>query len=208
MDEVSVRDGLVHAFLDRCDEDKVADSPPSADTLRMSAAIESTLLSSMAIGALLLGAPASAVSRHMTAARRTLTKCAGLRELPAVSALILYGLANALLPPGDGPEHEKHQQLQQLMDDAQAVYEEMPVKDPLLNAFLTFRAATENLTRISLAVDGSVNPANINININVSGGQDGGGGSGGACTPLTKAAHPAYVVTDSEFPGLVGGRKQ
>jgi len=160
----------------------------------------------MAIGALLLGAPASAVSRHMTAARRTLTKCAGLRELPAVSALILCGLANALLPPVDGPAHEQRQQLQQqLMNDARAAYEELPAKDPLVNAFLTFRAANEKFMRLLPTGGGSVNPANININ--VSGGQDGVSGSGGACTPRTKAAHPAYVVADSEFPGMVAGTR-
>ena len=52
----------------------------------------------MAVGALLLGAPESAVSRHMSAARRTLTTCTSLGEQPAVSILIgLYWLADALL---------------------------------------------------------------------------------------------------------------
>ena len=192
----------------------MADSPPPADTLRKSA-IESTLFSAMAIGALLLGAPESAVSRHMTAARRTLTTCAGLRELPAVSALILHGLANALMPPREGAVHkqqqrqqhrqQQQQRQQQLMNDAQAVYEKLPDKDPLVNAFLTYRATNENVVRFALpTTTDSIDP--VNVNINISGGQDGGtGGGDGACTVWAKAAHPAYVVTDSEFPGLVGG---
>ena len=191
----------------------MVDSPQSANTLRKSAAIECTVFSAMAIGALLLGAPESAVSRHMTAARRTLATCAGLREQPAVSALILHGLANALMPPREGAEHnqqrhrqQRQQQQQQLMDDAQAVYEMLPEKDPLVNAFLTYRATNENLARFAVPTTDSIDP--VNVNINISGGQDGGsggGGGGGACTLRTNAAHPAYVVTDSEFPGLVGG---
>ena len=191
----------------------MADSPPSADTLRESAAIECTLFSAMAIGALLLGTPESAVSRHMAAARRTLTKSSGLREQPALSALLLYGLANALLPPRTGADHgqqqqeEEEQQQQQLMDDAQAVYDELPNKDPLANAFLVFRATNENLVRSHLLIaDDSVDPVN---NIHTAGRQDGGGtDSGGASTYRSKAAHPAYVVIDCEFPGLMVGRRE
>ena len=195
----------------------MADSPRSADTLRKSAAIECTLFSAMAIGALLLGTPESAVSRHMTAARRTLTKSAGLREQPALSALLLYGLANALLLPRTGAVHgqqqqqeeqqQQQQQQEQLIDEVQAVYEQLPDKDPLVNAFLVFRATNENLVRsIFLTAADSVNPVN---NVETSRGQGGGGSdSGGASTRRPKAGHPAYVVTDSEFPGLMGGRSE
>ena len=190
----------------------MADSPPSADTLRKSAAIECTLFSAMAVGALLLGVPESTVSRHMTAARRTLTKSAGLREQPALSALLLYGLANALLPPRTGAVHGQQQQQetrqqeedeQQLMDEAQAVYEQLPDKDPLVNAFLVFRATNQNLARQTLLITAdSVNPVN---NVETSRGQ---GGGGGASTRRSEAGHPAYVVTDCEFPGLMEGKSE
>ena len=76
----------------------MAEFSPYEDVVRKSAAIECTLFSAMAVGALLLGAPESAVSRHMSAARRTLTTCTSLGEQPAVSILIgLYWLADALL---------------------------------------------------------------------------------------------------------------
>ena len=196
VNEVSVRDGLVRVFFDRWDEDNVVDlSPPSANARRESAAVECTLFSVIAIGALMLGAPATVVSRHLNAAGRALAKLAGWKELAAVNALILHGLANSLLPaPRDRPGHEQEQQHCSSMDDAQAIHGELPVKNPFANAFLTFRATCENLAAFLPSTGESVDP------VNISGSQD--GGDRGTRAPWVQAAHPAYVTTDSECKAL------
>ena len=198
VNEVTVRDGLVRVFFDRWDEDNVVDlSPPSANARRESAAVACTLFSVIVIGALMLGAPATVVSRHWNAAGRALAKLAGWKEQAAVNALILHGLANSLLPaPRDRPGHEHEQLHCSSMDDAQAIHGELPVKDPLANAFLTFRATCENLAAFLPSTAESVDP------VNISGWQHGGGGDRGTRAPWVQAAHPAYVTTDSECKAL------
>lgn len=202
-------------------------------------ALECSLFSAMAIGGLALGCPATAVYRHLNAARRSLTKCQGLREPPVVSALVLYGVANALLPPcgggdgGDGDDNgdrgrqqqEEHkQEYQSSLDSAQALYVGLPVKDPLMTAFLTYRAMCDNLVGFLMSSGYSVNPANVHGRFEAALGfepgcagdglGDGSSGGGGgedlqravprAHVPPTKAAHPSYVVADCEC-ALGGG---
>lgn len=195
-------------------------------------ALECSLFSAMAIGGLALGVPAAAVYRHLSAARRNLAKCRDLREPPVVSALVLYGVANALVPPcnGDGggggggqQQHAHKQEYQTSLDDAQALYEALPVKNPLMLAFLTYRAMCDNLVSFLVKSAYSVNPANAYwrrdaaVGVAANGAGDGGGIGGGggdqrtsagavgsagtrqrAHAPPTKTAHSSYVVADSE----------
>lgn len=199
-------------------------------------ALECSLFSAMAIGGLALGCPATAVYRHLNAARRNLTKCQDLREPPVVSALVLYGVANALLPPcdggGGGPREQQEAWLQQQeqkqeyltsLDNAQALYEDLPSKDPLMTAFLTYRAMCDNLVAFLINSGYSVNPANVHgrheaarAGAGMFGAGAGGFDAGGeehvgaserqrAHVPPTRAAHPSYVVTDSECSRETGG---
>ncbi len=195
VDEVSIRDGLVRVFFDRWDDDNVAESsPPSANAWRESAAVECNLFSAIIIGALILGAPASVVSRHMKAAGRALAKLAGWKEKPVVAALILFGLANALLPtPRDGSGDEQEKLHFSSMEDAQAIHGELPEKDPLVDAFLTFWATCEKITNF-LPWRASVDAGNV------SGWQDGGGGGGRDTRNLrVQASYPANVIAESEY---------
>jgi len=168
VDDVALNDGLLRVFLGRRDDDNVVDlsHPPSANAWRESAA-----------AALMLGAPAAAVSRHMKAAGGALAKLGGWKEQPAVTALISFGLANALLPaPRDGSKDQQEQDKlhRSSMDDAQAIHEELPVKPWCA----------------------SDNP------VNISGWPDGGGEWGRAA-----GSHPAFVVADSEWHAVAARRE-
>lgn len=244
----------MQAFIGRWVADEPPSPPPHAKAKASSqlereamrgSALECTLFSAMAIGGLLLGCPTKAVARHMAAARRLLHKFrTSLAEKPAVSALILYGLANALLPPcevpgggitgggGGGGGHDVRgggqQEYRKSLDDAKAVFVSLEVKDqdPLVNAFMTYRATCDNLVAFVADVAYSANPVNISGRRGVAppppppplpgtgdsgSGGGGGGGNGGDDQGWTDAgspavvihqapkAHPAYVVADSEW---------
>eukprot|EP00903_Cladosiphon_okamuranus_P013676 g12737.t1 len=221
-DAVSVREGLVNAFVGRWMVNKPSYVKPArqpAEVMR-GHALECALFSAMAIGGLALGCPAKDVYRHLNAARMNLTKCQNLREPPVVSALALYGVANALLPPcgggggggdddGDndgGRQQQEHiEEYHSSMNSARALYESFRVKDPLMTAFLTYQAMCDNLVGFLRNSGYSVNPANVRGRFDAAVGvEPGGGGSGDlpgvvpgrARVPPTKAAHPSYVVAD------------
>lgn len=237
-DERSVRQGLVHAFVSRWTTTASASEASPIDKLEVmrGSAVECTLFSAMAIGGLMLGCPTVTVARHLAAARQCLGRFrSGLCEQSAVAALILYGLANALLPPCDGDGQREYRSS---MDDAQEIFGSLEPQDPFVNAFMTYRGTCDNLVAFMPDSLYSVNPVNISgrrggvtapAQASTSGGGGGGEGGGdqawktpgGATTPGAKQgvdamrvssarpAHPAYVVADCEFSRLksfFGGR--
>ncbi|CBN75109.1 conserved unknown protein [Ectocarpus siliculosus] len=225
-DERSVRQGLVHAFVSRWTTTASASEASPIDKLEVmrGSAVECTLFSAMAIGGLMLGCPTVTVARHLAAARQCLGRFrSGLCEQSAVAALILYGLANALLPPCDGDGQREYRSS---MDDAQEMFGSLEPQDPFVNAFMTYRGTCDNLVAFMPDSLYSVNPVNISgrrggvtapAHASTSGGADGGEGGGdqvwktpgGAMTAgakqgadamrvsSAKPAHPAYVVADS-----------
>ncbi|CAB1109583.1 unnamed protein product [Ectocarpus sp. CCAP 1310/34] len=225
-DERSVRQGLVHAFVSRWTTTASASeaSPINELEVMRGSAIECTLFSAMAIGGLMLGCPTVTVSRHLAAARQCLGRFRSrLCEQSAVAALILYGLANALLPPCDGDGQREYRSS---MDHAEEIFGSLELQDPFVNAFMMYRGTCDNLVAFMPDTLYSVNPVNISgrrggvtapAQASTSGGGGGGEGDGdqawktpgGATTAgakqgadairvsSAKPAHPAYVVADS-----------
>lgn len=118
-------------------------------------AFECILLSSMAIGGLMMGCPQSMVARHIDGARQCLVKFRGLSEQCAMTAMMLYGLSHAFQSPVDSNAEYRAN-----MDGAQAMFNTFADKDPLVAAFLTYRATCDNLIDFEESAY-SVNPANI-----------------------------------------------
>ena len=173
-------------------------------------AFECILLSSMAIGGLMMGCPQSMVARHIDGARQCLAKFRGLSEQCAMTAMMLYGLSHAFQPPVDSNVEYRAN-----MDEAQAIFNTFPEKDPLVAAFLTYRATCDNLIDFVESAY-SVNPANISgrgrdANVDRSAGlmlktvkgtavaeraEPGPAGRATARRTPPPPAHPAYVVAD------------
>lgn len=199
VDEVSIRDGLVHAFVGRWTTEHLG-TPHGPEVMR-GHALECMLLSSMAIGGLLLGCPPKMVARHMAGAQRCLAKFRGLSEQCVVSSLILYGVSNALVSvAGSGAEYRKS------MDEARTIFDSLEEKDPVVGAFIAYRATCDNLI-VRMDATYSVNPANI-VGRDTTDKPDVKPSGGAAAAEKTEAgwaevrralpsqAHPAYVVAD------------
>lgn len=151
-----VREGLLHALVDMWAVGPPPPTPSAAayvdasqesevEAMRSSAR-QSAVLATMAIGGLMLGCPGHMVSRHIDEARRHRAKFAGLRDQSAVSALILFAFVNKLLPPSDESVAKlQEQEYRSGMDEAQETFDSLPNKDPLVNAFLMYRAASDGL---------------------------------------------------------------
>ncbi|CAM9677669.1 unnamed protein product, partial [Laminaria digitata] len=152
-DEACIRDGLVHAFVGRWTGGAL--SPMQGLEVMRGNAFECILLSSMAIGGLMMGCPQSMVARHIDGARQCLSKFRGLSEQCAMTAMMLYGLSNAFQAPADSNVEYRTN-----MDEAQTMFHSFDDKDPLVAAFLTYRATCDNLIDFVQSAY-SVNPANI-----------------------------------------------
>lgn len=153
VDEACIRDSLVHAFVGTLAGGVL--SPAQGTEIMRGSAYECILLSSMAIGGMMMGCPQSMVARHMAGARQCLTKFGGLSEQCAMTAMMLYGLSNAFQSPADSNVEYRTN-----MDKAQVMFQSFTDQDPLVSAFLTYRATCDNLIEFAESAY-SVNPANI-----------------------------------------------
>ena len=143
----------MHAFVGRWAAGTM--SPLQGLEVMRGNAFECILLSSMAIGGLMMGCPQSMVARHIAGAQQCLAKFRGLSEQCAVTAMMLYGLSHAFQPPVDS-----NVEYRASMDEAQAMFHSFEDRDPLVAAFLTYRATCDNLIDFVKSAY-SVNPANI-----------------------------------------------
>lgn len=141
-DEVSIRDGLMYSFAGMWYGDTDALRGQEA---RRGRALECALFSSVAIGGLLSGCPPETIAKHVATAQASMVEFRGLSDRHAVSALILHGMMNVLLPlSGSNAEGRKS------LDEAQAIFESMPDRDPLLSVILAFRRQVENLSLLKV----------------------------------------------------------
>ena len=140
-DEVSIRDGLMYTFAGLWYGQ--APSLRGQEALR-ARALECAFFSSVAIGGLLTGCPLSMVSNHVASAQASVAEFRDLSDRHAVSALVLSGMMNILLPkPGSNAEGRRS------LDKAQEIFDSLPEKDPLVSVILTFRRQVEGLSRLS-----------------------------------------------------------
>lgn len=109
-------------------------------------ALECAFFSSVAIGGLLLGHPAEMVANHVASAQASVVEFRGLADKHAVSALILCGMMNILLPGSAASADGKR-----TLDEAETVFESLPDKDPLVAVILSFRRQVEGLTLLDMA---------------------------------------------------------
>lgn len=208
VDEACIRDGLVHAFVGTLARGVL--SPVQGLEAMRGSAYECILLSSMAIGGMMMGCPQNMVARHMAGARQCLTKFRGLSEQCAMTAMMLYGLSNAFQSPADSNVEYRAN-----MDEAQVMFHSFADQDPLVAAFFTYRATCDNLIDFVKSAY-SVNPANISgrdADADRSAGlmlktvkgtavaervETGPVGRVTARRTPPPPAHPAYVVADGE----------
>lgn len=107
-------------------------------------ALECSFFSSVAIGGLLSGCPALMLRDHVDMAHVAVGEIRGLSDRHAVSALILYGMLNMLLPePGSNAEGKR------ILDEAQAIFDSLQHKAPLVSAVLAFRRQVEHLSKMA-----------------------------------------------------------
>lgn len=122
-------------------------------------ALECAFFSSVAIGGLLSGYPADMVKNHVESAQTSVIEFRGLADKHAVSALVLSGMMNILLPPGAdagagaGAGSSANAEGRRSLDEAEAIFESLPEKDPLVGVILTFRRMVEGL--------GAIDPATL-----------------------------------------------
>lgn len=144
----------MHEFVGLRDSDSLGslDGPEA----KRGQALSCALFSSMAIGGLLMGCPAKAVANHVESARECVARFRGSRDRCAVSALILYAMANEFMPvPASELECRKS------IDEAQAIFELLPEKDPLISAVLTYRQILRGIPQLQhVETASSVNPVN------------------------------------------------
>lgn len=147
--EVSIRDGLMHSFAGMWYGGAPALRGQEAFRGR---ALECAFFSSVAIGGLLSGYPADMVKNHVESAQSSVVEFRGLADKHAVSALVLSGMMNILLPPGAeagaGAGSSANAEGRRSLDEAEAIFESLPEKDPLVGVILTFRRMVEGLAVI------------------------------------------------------------
>ncbi|CAN0284608.1 unnamed protein product, partial [Hapterophycus canaliculatus] len=141
--EVSIRDGLMHSFASMWYGGAPALRGEEAFRGR---ALESAFFSSVAIGGLLSGQPPSSVENHVKNARASAVEFRGLSDSHAVSALILSGMMGVLLP-----DRESRAAGRRSLDEAEAIFESLADKDPLVGVILTFRRQVEDLALLDAA---------------------------------------------------------
>lgn len=149
--EVSIRDGLMHSFAGMWYGGAPALRGQEAFRGR---ALECAFFSSVAIGGLLSGYPVDMVKNHVENAQASVVEFRGLSEKHAVSALILSGMMNILLPPeakAAGANAGADADGRRSLDEAEAIFEALPEKDPLVGVILTFRRMVEGLAGIDPA---------------------------------------------------------
>lgn len=106
-------------------------------------ALECAFFSSVAIGGLLSGCPPVMISSHVATAKASVAEFKGLADKHAVSALILHGMVQILLPmPGSNADGRKS------LDEAQAIFDSLPEKDPLVSVILAFRDQVDCLSHL------------------------------------------------------------
>lgn len=215
-DEVSIRDGLMHCFIESWGRSPT--KLQGQDALR-GRALECSFFSSVAIGGLLSGCPALVLRDHVDMAHVAVGDIRVLSDRHAVSALILYGMLNMLLPePGSNAEGKR------ILDEAQAIFDSLQHKAPLVSAVLAFRRQVERLSKMaaesfsglsSAAATESAcrrmstydSPVVLSEGAHTEEGdailkgvelrKDAGGVGGNQTMPVLNV-HPAYVVADGE----------
>lgn len=209
-DEVSIRDGLMHAFTGLWNR-KSLDTLQGEEAMRGNA-LACTLFSSIAIGGLLLGCPPTVVAHHVASARGCLEKFHGLSDKFSVSALIMYAMSNALLP-----FTESQARYRENMDKARLMSSCLPKEHPFVSAIMAYRTISDGLSVLSMAATYSANPIDVwgrymdttNLGVKTA---DGEAILKRANTSATRRArfvpthhaHPLYVVTDGEYAIYIG----
>ncbi|CAM9604163.1 unnamed protein product, partial [Scytosiphon promiscuus] len=145
--EVSIRDGLMHSFAGMW-----YGGPPAlhGEEAVRGRALECSFFSSVVIGGLLSGQAPESVGNHVRSSRTSVVEFRGLSDRHAVSALVLSGMMNLLLPGRESRDAGRRS-----LDDAEEVFESLPEKDPLVGVILTFRRQVEGLALLDA---GSVCP--------------------------------------------------
>lgn len=186
-------------------------------------ALECSFFSCVAIGGLLSGCPALVLRDHVDMAHVAVGEIRGLSDRHAVSALILYGMLNMLLPePGSNAEGKR------ILDEAQAIFDSLQQKAPLVSAVLAFRRQVEHLSKMAPDTFCPSSPSSFSAAAPASGyrrmssydppvvlsegahteegdailkgvelRKDAGGIGGNQTMPVLNV-HPAYVVADGE----------
>jgi len=137
-------------------------------------ALECAFFSSVAIGGLLTGHSPDMVKNHVESAQLSVVEFRGLADKHAVSALILSGMMNILLPPGAttaaaagggaGGTTNANADGRRSLDEAEEIFKSLPEKDPLVGVILSFRRLVESLASVDAAAlcpppyRGSVSP--------------------------------------------------
>ncbi len=129
-------------------------------------ALECAFFSSVAIGGLLTGHPPDMVKNHVESAQLSVVEFRGLADKHAVSALILSGMMNILLPPtattaapavaggdgtgagGAGGTMNANEAGRRSLDEAEEIFGSLPEKDPLVGVILSFRRLVEGLASV------------------------------------------------------------
>ncbi|CAM9511513.1 unnamed protein product, partial [Ectocarpus sp. 8 AP-2014] len=142
-DEVSIRDGLMHSFAGMWHGGAPTLHGQEASRGRT---LECAFLSSVAIGGLLSGQPPEAMASHVESAQASAASCRGLSDKHASSALVLSGMMNLLLPGERSSAAGRR-----CLDEAEAIFEALPEREPLVAAILTFRRQVESLALIDAA---------------------------------------------------------
>lgn len=120
-------------------------------------ALECAFFSSVAIGGLLSGCPPASVATHVDTAQAAVVEFRGLSDRHAVSALILHGMLNILLPlAGSNAEGRRS------LDEAQAIFESLPEKPRLFSVVLAFRRQVEGLSLLGGGTMSSASSGNCN----------------------------------------------
>eukprot|EP00752_Nemacystus_decipiens_P011415 g10137.t2 len=187
-------------------------------------ALECALFSSIAIGALMLGCPVSDVARHLQSAQRCREQLGGLEDRSAVSALLLHALSHAFLgaaqqqpaPPGAKSSSSSEAEYRRSIDDASAIDAELPDKDPLATAFMTYRKVVDCTAALTAGMLSSNNPVDAAIGrspgvaalgVRTEGARLAHERISKGCltrifTPTAPNAHPAFVSSDGHFLAL------
>ena len=188
-------------------------------------ALECSFFSSVAIGGLISGCPASMLSAHVDTAHAAVAEIRGLSDKHAVSAQILHGMLYILLPsPGSNAEGRRS------LDEAHATFESLQHKPPLVSLVLAFDRQVESLRYMGMDTlcrspsfagsspvtatasaycrapsfastvvlsEGAHTEEGDAILKGVELRRDGPGGGGGQAMPV-RNIHPAYVVADGK----------
>ncbi len=130
----------MHEFVGLCNKDS-QDSLCGPEAMR-GQSLSCALFSCIAIGGLMAGCPPAAVAPHLSTARASLRKFAGLEDIYAVRAYTLYAMAREFVE-GLGPGTEYRMG----MDAARRVFEKLPPvdKEPRLSAVLSHFMMLEGL---------------------------------------------------------------